>query len=125
MLDADRNEWHSIAKMNVKRSWHSATSLPNGHVIVAGGLGDSYKRLKSAEMYESSTSKWVNIADMIDARYDHAAAAINDAVYVLGGRDEKERWCAPSSDTRKGTTAGNPSHRCHARAVITRPCRGE
>ena len=108
MLDADRNEWHSIAKMNVKRWYHSATSLPNGHVIVAGGWDDSYKRLKSAEMYDSSTNKWVSIADMIDARYRHAAAAINDAVYVLGGFDEKNKVVCTVERYEEGHNSWQP-----------------
>jgi N-acetylneuraminic acid mutarotase len=100
MLDADRNEWHTIAKMNVKRQGHSATTLANGHVIVAGGWDDRSKSVRSAEMYDASANKWVSIDDMIDAHGYHAAAAQNDTVYVLGGRDEKGKvvWTAERYD---------------------------
>jgi len=41
--------------MATARSDHTATLLPNGQVLVAGGIGDGDVSLIGAELYQSAT----------------------------------------------------------------------
>lgn len=46
--------------MNTERTNHTATLLPNGQVLVVGGVYVPYE-LNSAELYDPSTDKWTPI----------------------------------------------------------------
>ncbi|CAF3791558.1 unnamed protein product, partial [Adineta steineri] len=41
--------------MNVARGYHTASTLPNGLVLVTGGEGKNGTALNSAELYNPST----------------------------------------------------------------------
>ena len=45
----------------------------------------TYSRLSSGERYDLAMDVWSPIASMSTTRYDHAAVAIGDFVYVVGG----------------------------------------
>src|SRR5207244_13253155 len=55
--------WSNTANLNTGRSWHTATPLPNGKVLLAGGLdgvaGHDYdvNYLNSAELYDPGTNQ--------------------------------------------------------------------
>ena len=67
--------------MTTNRSGHSATLLPNGHVLVAGGSGST-----SAELYDPGTGTWTNTGSMNTLRSSHSATLLpNGLVLVAGG----------------------------------------
>jgi N-acetylneuraminic acid mutarotase len=71
-------------RLNTPRAWHTATLLPNGKVLVAGGYGGFY--LKSAELFDPATGKWTYTGEMSGARYQHTATLLpNGKVLVAGG----------------------------------------
>jgi len=71
----------AAASLNTGRSSHSATLLPDGKVLVAGGVITA-----TAELYDSSTNSWSYAASMSTARYDHTATLLpNGKVLVAGG----------------------------------------
>ena len=43
--------WTSTGSLHTPRIEHTATLLPNGQVLVAGGLDSNYNYLTSAELY--------------------------------------------------------------------------
>jgi hypothetical protein len=47
-----------IPPMQTARSFHAATLLNNGQVLVAGGLSTSYLALNSSELYDPATNNW-------------------------------------------------------------------
>lgn len=54
LYDPITGTWSAIGSMSVPRANHSATLLPNGKVMVAGGVGGSgAELLASAELYTS------------------------------------------------------------------------
>lgn len=66
---------------------HSATLLPNGKVLAAGG-GNKYGYVPRAEIYDpsASTNKWSVTGSMQEARYWHTATLLpNGKVLAAGG----------------------------------------
>jgi N-acetylneuraminic acid mutarotase len=77
--------WTTTGSMSTPRSGHTATFLPNGKVLVAGGSnGVSY--LNSAEVYNLKTGTWATTRSMSTARIYHTATLLpNGKVLVAGG----------------------------------------
>lgn len=72
--------------MTVRRSAHTATLLPNGKVLMIGGMSQEGDILASAELYDAATESFASTGDMITARVSHAAVLLNDGrVLVVGG----------------------------------------
>ena len=66
--------------MSVGRFGHTATLLPNGKVLVAGGY------IASAELYDPASGTWTNTGSMSTARAGHTATLLpNGKVLVAGG----------------------------------------
>src|SRR5439155_1560873 len=69
------------------RSYHTATLLANGNVLVAGGT-DGTNSLTSAELYNGVNSTWATTGSLVVARKAHAATSLpNGRVLVVGGTD--------------------------------------
>lgn len=76
--------WTFTWAMGAVRSNHTATPLPDGRVLVAGGWSDT-GILASAEFYNPATG-WTNTASMGAARRGHTATLLPDGrVLVAGG----------------------------------------
>lgn len=81
--------WAPTGSMLLGRRGHTATALPDGAVLVAGGsvggLGvEDYTA--SCEVYERARRSWSGVADMAVDRTDHVAVLLGDrTVLVVGG----------------------------------------
>src|SRR5213592_4923466 len=76
--------WVSIGSLVTACSRHTATLLPNGKVLVAGG--NSGPALSSAELYDPATGTWTATGSLGTARYRHTATLLpNGKVLVAGG----------------------------------------
>lgn len=72
--------------MNVARSAHTSTLLPNGQVLVAGGMVREGDILDSAEIFDPATDTFTAIETMNQARVGHAAILLHDErVLIVGG----------------------------------------
>jgi hypothetical protein len=69
----------------------AADSNNISYVLVAGGTVDNgTTALKTAELYNPQTKKWITLPTMNAARYGHVATVLNDGkVLVTGGNDGK------------------------------------
>jgi len=63
--------------MNSARFGHTATLLPNGQVLIAGGTGDS-AQLASAELYDPTSQLFTATGSMTMARSGHTATLLAD-----------------------------------------------
>jgi len=75
--------------MTTARSLHSATLLPNGQVLLAGGTASSNGALASAELYDPGTGTFRSAGTMTTARRLHSATLLPDGrVLIIGGDRE-------------------------------------
>jgi hypothetical protein len=68
---------------------YTATLLPNGQVLVAGGLDSATNTAyATAFLYNPSTGTWTETGSLLTARYSHRAALLaNGDVLVTGGQN--------------------------------------
>ena len=83
--------------MGAARTWHTATLLPNGKVLVAGGAPDRNPNrdsgfLSSSELYDPIKGTWTATGTMATTHASHTATLLpNGKVLVAGtpyGRDQ-------------------------------------
>ena len=74
------------APMREPRSGHTATLLPDGRVLVAGGMRRNQDFYRSAELYDPATGKFQATGSMTIARVGLAAVLLRSGkVLVVGG----------------------------------------
>jgi WD40 repeat protein len=74
--------------MNTPRSGHTATLLPNGKVLFAGGMERNGTYFNSVELYSPMTGKFHPAGSMSAARVGHTATLLpNGKVLIVGGFD--------------------------------------
>jgi Kelch motif/Galactose oxidase, central domain len=90
LYDPTTGTWSATGSMSMERSWHSATLLPNGNVLVAenantaAGLSGS----SSTELYDPTSGTWSTTGSMKTARGVAAAGLLpSGKVLIAGGCD--------------------------------------
>ena len=80
--------WSPVWSMGAVRTSHTATLLPGGQVLVAGGYTSGSQSTASCEMYDLATGTWRSTGTMTTARRRHAALLLQTGrVLVVGGAD--------------------------------------
>src|ERR1035437_9899772 len=77
--------------MHVARIYASATLLPKGKVLGAGGIGSGNSYFESAELYDPVSNNWTMTTPMDHARESHMATLLaNGTVLVVGGQSPSD-----------------------------------
>jgi galactose oxidase-like protein/Big-like domain-containing protein len=84
--------WVQVGSMSFIRSFHSATLLPDGNVLVTGGGADTApadlaNAVLPAEVWSPATGAWTTLAAMHAPRLYHSGALLlpDARVLILGG----------------------------------------
>ena len=79
--------WSATGMLPEGREGHTATLLPNGRVIIVGGV-NSVGYLASAQLYNPATGTWSTTGSLGSTRSLHAAVLLPDGkVLVVGGEN--------------------------------------
>lgn len=91
IYDPGTATWASAGQMSSPRFEHSATPLPDGRVLMAGGSGPvsggtELGPLRSTEIYDPAADAFVTAGQMAEGRTNHTATLLDDgSVLVAGG----------------------------------------
>ena len=79
--------WTSTGELNIGRYDHTATLLPDGKVLVAGGKGSDtcFKPTSSAELYDPVSGTWSPTGSLNTARADHTATLLQSGLVLVAG----------------------------------------
>ncbi len=117
VYDPASGTWTGTRSMTVPRHGHTATLLPGGKVLVAGGQSGDFIRkeiLATAEVYDPASDTWSATGSMTAPRWGHTAMLLPDGkVLVMGGRADSSfaSWLATAEvyDPASGTWSATGS----------------
>lgn len=78
----------AIENMNIPRAKHTATLLPEGRVLIVGGMQKEGDILSSVETFDPEFNRFLPTGSMISERYGHTATLLrNNQILIAGGAD--------------------------------------
>ena len=91
LYDPQTRMFTAAAKMRSCRAAHSATLLPDGRVLIAGGAESLGSVLRGVEIYDAAGNSFTEAGQLHASRYKHSAVLLADGrVMILGGADERD-----------------------------------
>ena len=85
MASSPASAWRTTGSMADTRTGHTATLLPDGRVLVVGGIS-SRGYLATAEVYAPAIGTWSSTGSLKEARAHHTATLLLEGkVFVAGG----------------------------------------
>lgn len=89
MYDPSFETFLEAGSMNTPRMQHTATLLPDGKVLIAGG-SDGANTLASAEIFDPDTGEFTAVGGLALARKNHTASVLPDGrVLIAGGESDQ------------------------------------
>jgi len=67
------------------RELHTATRLPDGRVLIAGGINSAGQTIASAEIYDPATRTFSSAGSMVTSRQTHTATLLPSGKVLLAG----------------------------------------
>jgi hypothetical protein len=104
---AAAEEFRFTDSMSVPRYGHTATLLPDGRVLIAGGRGNGATVQQSVEAYDPALDRFFALDDLPGPRTNHSATLLHDGRVLLAGGVGDGEWLASTVliDPRSGRNA--------------------
>jgi RHS repeat-associated protein len=68
------------------RAWHTATMLPDGRILIHGGLGSNGRVVLQSEIFDPSTRTFAHVATGLSPRAHHTATLLTEGqIVIIGG----------------------------------------
>ena len=111
LYDPASGTWRATGSLYDARAGHTATLLPNGMVLVAGGFNYGIGGyLASAELYDPASGTWSATGSLITARAGHTATLLsNGKVLIAGGSSGEPLASAELYDPASGSWSATGS----------------
>ena len=101
-------EWEYTGSLKTARFHHTATLLPDGRVLVAGGEDRLYA-LASAELYDPATGTWSDTGSLNTARDSHTATLLPNGKVLVAGGGETDLYSASAELYNPATGSWSPT----------------
>ncbi|CAF4573102.1 unnamed protein product [Rotaria socialis] len=121
LFDPSTQQWTLTGNLNIGRYQHTASTLPDGNILVVGGYG-IYDNIP--ELFDSLTNIWTETAGMSTALDGHTALTLsNGNAIVIGGYNlfgysKKAELFDPSTRLWTQTGSINNSRVSHTASIL-------
>lgn len=97
LYNPETGKWSATGNLETGRGGHTTTLLPDGRVLIAGGIdysADGSPIFSSAELYDADKGTWSATGSMAESRFKHTAVLLASGEVLVAGGTSTE----PSND---------------------------
>jgi hypothetical protein len=91
LYDPVADVWSTVTPLSEPRYRHRAARLPDGRVLVTGGMNNSHQYLDRVEIFDPETATWSDGPPMPDGRLGHTLSLLEDGSALVTGGTTRSR----------------------------------